>query len=299
MKKYFAAIEAGGTKFNCAIFDENKTILDECRIKTTRPDETIPQVIDFFTHNKTIDVNYESLGIGSFGPIDMDKSSKSYGNITKTPKPFWSNTPLVLPLANALACPVAFDTDVNAAALAEYRWGSAQNNDVVIYVTVGTGIGGGVVINGKPLHGLVHPEIGHIALRGHSKIKGICPFHENCAEGLASGTALNTIWKQNAETLAFDHEAWDIEAEVLSQLCYNLLVSFSPQKIIFGGGVMTNKKLIPEIIKKTEESLNGYLSFPDNISVSNIITSPGLGDKSGLFGALALAQTQALYTSSK
>lgn len=290
MKKYFAAIEAGGTKFNCAIFDDQKVIVDECRIKTTHPDETLAKVIDFFVNNKIINVSYEALGIASFGPIDLDPSSDTYGYITKTPKKYWSNTPLATTLSDALKCPVTFDTDVNGAALAEYLWGAAKNKDVVIYITIGTGVGGGVVINGKPLHGLLHPEIGHMTLPGHPKIKGICPFHENCAEGLASGTALNAIWKQNAETLPADHQAWDIEADVLSQLCHNLMVSFSPQKIVLGGGVMANKALMRAVTKKTEDSLNGYVCFPENVTLSDIISSPGLGEKSGLFGALALAQ---------
>lgn len=294
MNKYFAVIEAGGTKFNCAIMDQSKNIVAQCRIPTGSPDATLESVLAFFDNKIPVKQGYSGLGIACFGPIDMNQASPTYGYITKTPKPFWSNTSVAVPLAKKLDCPVAFDTDVNGAALAESFWGAGKGHEVVIYVTVGTGIGGGVVINGKPLHGLIHPEIGHMILPGHPSLKCTCPFHENCAEGLASGTAMNKIWQKPAETFDKNHQAWELEAIILSQLCHNLLLSFSPQKIIFGGGVMANQNLLDKVIVKTEQSLNQYLTLPHTLSLKDVISPTGLGLNSGLMGAFALAQTQAI-----
>lgn len=294
MKKYFAVVEAGGTKFNCAVMDQSKNVVAQRRIPTRYPDETMARVLSFFKKEMPAKQKYAGLGIASFGPIDMDQTSPTFGYITKTPKPYWSNTSIAVPLATQLDCPVAFDTDVNGAALAESLWGAGKGHDVVIYVTVGTGIGGGVIINGRPLHGLIHPEIGHMILPGYPLIKGTCPFHENCAEGLASGAAMGKIWHKSAETLDENHQAWDIEATILSQLCHNLLLSFSPKKIIFGGGVMANHSLLEKVIVKVEQSVNEYLTLPNSLSLYDVISPTGLGQNSGLFGAFALAQTQAI-----
>lgn len=290
MSKYIAAIEAGGTKFNCAILDAERCIISETRIDTTEPQQTMASVIEFFKSQKQQGYHFDQLGLACFGPIDLHKSSPTYGYITATPKPHWSNVAILPNLEQALACKVSFDTDVNAAALAEYYWGAAQDTEVCVYVTVGTGLGGGVVIQGKPLHGLIHPEIGHILLAPPDGIQGICPFHGNCAEGLASGKAMSEIWQQPAETLEDDHPAWDIQAKILAQFCHSLLVSFSPQKIVLGGGVMNKPGLIEKVVSNTEISLANYLSLPAGVTISDIITRPGLDQHSGLMGAFALTQ---------
>ncbi|MDT0596377.1 ROK family protein [Glaciecola petra] len=291
MTKYYAVIEAGGTKFRCAVINDKKQIVEECRVPTRMPKDTLADVLMFFKREKVNVGKYSALGIASFGPLDLDITSPTFGFITKTPKSGWTGTSLAVPLAQSLDCPVALDTDVNGAAIAEHMWGAGQRKSVVIYITVGTGIGGGVVIDGKPLHGLIHPEIGHTLIPGHPSISGVCPFHSNCAEGLGSGAALNEIWGQPAETLAPEHQAWDIEAHILSQLSHNLLVCYSPQKIIFGGGLFANEQLIDSIITKTERSLANYLSLPESISLNDVIVPTGLGQESGILGAFALAQS--------
>ncbi|MFT7559756.1 MAG: fructokinase [Flavobacteriales bacterium] len=289
MQHYFAVIEAGGTNFNCAIIDADRKILAETRIDTTTPEETLGLVINFFKTQKQDGYDFDVLGLACFGPIDLRSTSTTYGFITATPKPHWSNVAILPQLEKALQCRVYFDTDVNAAALAEYCWGAAQNTEVSVYVTVGTGLGGGVIINGKPLHGLIHPEIGHILLSPPDGIEGVCPFHGNCAEGLASGKAMSQIWQQPAETLNDEHRAWDVEAQMLGLFCHSLLLSFSPQKIILGGGVMYKPGLIEKVIECTKQSLGGYLTLPTDVTLGDIICRPGLGQYSGLLGALALA----------
>ncbi len=288
--KIYAAIEAGGTKFNCAIFDENRNKLDSIRLDTTTPDETLSWTIDFFQAQRDKGMQFEALGVASFGPLDLDKRSPTYGYITATPKPNWSNIDLIGPLADALNCPVALDTDVNGAGLAEYTWGAGQNCESLVYITVGTGLGGGVIINGKPLHGLVHPEIGHMLLPKIDGVTGHCPFHENCAEGYAAGRSMEHMWGQPAHTFEPSHPAWTRQVEVLAQVCHNLLVSLSPQKIIMGGGVMAQSHLLPRVIEATSQSLHGYLTLPPHLSISDVIVPPQLGDISGLFGAFALAK---------
>ncbi|MEQ5809294.1 ROK family protein [Alteromonas sp. NFXS44] len=288
LDQYYAVIEAGGTKFNCAIVDAARHIVEEIRIPTTTPEETLAACVSFFEAQRARGYHFSKVGIASFGPLDLDKSSDTWGFITKTPKPHWSFASLAPYFASALDCEVEIDTDVNAAALAEYRWGAAQEASVAVYVTVGTGVGGGVVINGKPLHGLVHPEMGHFKVIPPKGIEGVCPFHGNCVEGLASGTALGKIWGQPSDTLPDDHEAWDKLADVLAQLCHNLMVGFSAKKIVFGGGVMQKTGMMERIVYKTSASLKDYIVFPQGKSLDDIICLPGLGTRSGIYGALAL-----------
>jgi fructokinase len=289
MPNYYALIEAGGTKFNCAIADDNRNLLVQDRFDTTTPEETTAAVIDFFVQQQDNGYDFDKLGLACFGPLDLNPHSTSFGNITSTPKPNWSNVDIKSQLEKALNCVVTIDTDVNAAALAEYKWGASQNTDVNVYVTVGTGVGGGVVINGKTLKGLVHPELGHMLISGIDEIVGVCPFHGNCVEGLAAGKSLAKIWQQPAENLPEDHPAWDIEARVLGKFCHNLMVSFSPQSIVFGGGVASKNGLLEATVRYAEQSLKGYIVFPAGHSgLSQIITLPGLGSHSGVLGALAL-----------
>ncbi|WP_412971589.1 ROK family protein [Glaciecola sp. MF2-115] len=286
--KYYALIEAGGTKFNCAIANENRQIINEERFATTTPEETISQVVKYFEQQRKAGFDFSQLGLACFGPLDLNSNSASFGSITSTPKPKWSNVDIKTQLENALSCSVAIDTDVNAAALAEYKWGASQSTNVNIYVTVGTGVGGGVVINGQTLKGLVHPELGHMLISGVPEIKGVCPFHGNCVEGLASGKAMSEIWQQPGPELGDDHPAWDIEAKVLGNFCHNLMVSFSPQSIVLGGGVMAKTGLLEKTIDYAEQSLKNYIVFPYKQGLKQIITPPGLGLHSGLLGALAL-----------
>lgn len=288
--KLYGAIEAGGTKFNCAVFDEHRIQIDAVRLPTTSPEETLSRVIDFFQTHQERGVELSAIGVASFGPLDLNIQSPTYGYITSTPKPFWANVDLIGRLQRALKSTFALDTDVNGAALAEYYWGAGQECDSLIYITVGTGIGGGVVVHGKPLHGLIHPEIGHMLLPRIEGVQGQCSFHENCAEGYGSGRAIEEMWGQPAQTLAPDHPAWDRQALVLAQLCHNLMMSFSPQKIIMGGGVMAQSHLLEKVIQKTISSLNGYLTLPAHTSLSDVIVHPALGECSGLYGAFALAK---------
>ena len=286
--KHYAVIEAGGTKFNCAIVTPERDIVAETRIPTTTPEETLAATIAFFQQQVASGLSFTKLGIASFGPLDLNKQSSTFGFITKTPKPFWSDTDLVGTLSSALSCEVAIDTDVNGAALAEYRWGAAQNCDVAVYITVGTGVGGGIVVNGRPLHGLVHPEIGHMLVTPPEGQQGACPFHADCVEGLASGTSLGKIWGQPSDTFADDHPAWDGLAQVLASMTHNLMMTLSPEKIIFGGGVMQKQGIIDKVIHYTEVSVKDYIVMPEQVTFSDIICLPGLGTRSGLFGALAL-----------
>jgi fructokinase len=295
MKDYYGGIEAGGTKFVCVIANGPDDIFAEIRFPTTSPIETIQTAIDFFKDTIVKSkINLIALGIGSFGPINLHKKSKNFGSITSTPKAGWQNTNLVMPIKNNLHIPVLFDTDVNVAAIGEGKWGAAKNLDNFLYLTIGTGIGGGVIINGKPLHGLIHPEMGHILLnqdRIVDTFAGKCPFHQNCFEGLASGPAIKERWGSSANELDVTHPAWELEADYIAQALSSYICCLSPQKIILGGGVMQQNHLFPMIRTKTQKYLNNYIQ--SEIIMSNIddyIVPPGLGNQAGMLGAIALAQ---------
>ena len=285
----FGAIEAGGTKMVLSIGNEQNELIEQTSIPTEDPTKTIPAMIDWF-RGKGI----AALGIGTFGPVDLKKESPTYGWITKTPKPGWSDKPLLPPMQEALGVPALIDTDVNAAALAEWKLGAARGLNSCLYVTVGTGIGAGLVIEGKLVHGLVHPEFGHMLLRQEKEDPapdGFCPYHKGCLEGLASGPAIEKRWGRKAYDLPADHEAWDLEAAYLAQMCMNAVCGFSPEKIILGGGVMQQKHLFPLIRRKTLALLNGYVQAKEILeNIDSYIVEPGLGTKSGATGALLLAQ---------
>lgn len=285
----FGTLEAGGTKMVLSVGNENNELLEQQSIPTEAPEKTIPAMIDWFR-----DKGIVSLGIGSFGPVDLNPASETYGWITKTPKPGWSMKPLLPPMRDALAVPAAIDTDVNAAALAEWKLGAAKGLNSCMYVTVGTGIGAGLVIEGNMVHGLVHPELGHMLLRpeaGDPAPDGFCPYHKGCLEGLASGPAIEKRWGRKAYELPEDHEAWELEADYLAQMCVNAICAFSPEKIILGGGVMQQKHLFPLIRARTQRLLNGYVQHPAILDhIETYITEPGLGTKSGATGALLLAR---------
>ena len=285
----YGALEAGGTKMVMAVMNDSGEMLGSVSIPTKTPDETVPEMIGYFR-----DKGIAALGIGSFGPLDLNPASPSYGSVTESPKLSWRHFPLRQAFAEALGIPVMIDTDVNAAALAEYRLGAAKGKNSCLYVTVGTGIGGGLVINGEPVHGLMHPEIGHILLVPDPEDPspdGFCPYHTHCLEGLAAGPAVEKRWGVSGRDLPEGHPAWALEAKYLAQLCANAVLSFSPEIIILGGGIMQQKHLFPLIRREALRLLNGYIPeylFSDGMS--GYIVEPGLGTASGITGAYLLAR---------
>lgn len=288
MSPLCGGIEAGGTKFNCAVGSGPRDLVIK-RIPTTTPDETISRVIAFFREQKGI----SAIGIGSFGPLDLDPSSSTYGYITTTPKPGWASTDLAGAFRRALKVPVGFDTDVNAAAFGEWKWGAARGLDTFIYLTVGTGIGGGGMINGKLMHGLVHPEMGHIRIphdKSADPYPGCCPFHDDCLEGLASGTAIEKRWGQRGEDFPADHPAWIWESYYLALAITDFVCTLSPERIIIDGGLMEQTQLFPMIRKNVVQLLNGYIQAKAVLKdIEHYIVPPGLGAQAGLLGAIALA----------
>jgi fructokinase len=287
---FYGGIEAGGTKFVAAIGDGPENIIAKTQFPTTTPQETLGKVIEFFKEAK---IPLKGIGVASFGPLDLNKESAGYGSITATPKAGWSNTNLVKALKDALKVPAAIDTDVNGAALGEGKWGAAQGLDTFIYLTIGTGIGGGAMINGKPAHGLTHPEMGHILIP-HDPTKdpftGCCPFHNDCWEGLASGTAVGKRWGAPAETLPPGHKAWELESDYLASGIMNLILTISPQRVVLGGGIMKAAGLMGKVRKKVKALLNGYVNAAAiNENIEEYIVAPGLGDMAGVLGAIAVA----------
>ena len=285
----FGALEAGGTKMYMAVLNELHHIKDELIIPTQEPDITVPQIIRFFK-----DHPIDALGVGSFGPLSLNTSSVDYGTILSTPKLSWRNYPIYRILKSEFSIPIAIDTDVNASALAEARLGSGKGKSIVLYVTVGTGIGGGLIINGRPIHGAMHPEIGHMMIpyeSGDPAPNGFCPYHRHCLEGLASGPSIEKRWGISAKILPQDHPGWKLEASYLACLCANAVLAYSPDIIILGGGVMHRNFLYPSIRRKTIEMLNGYvpLSLLGN-NLQNYIVAPELGDHCGIIGSCLLAE---------
>ncbi len=282
------ALEAGGTKMVCSTGGADGRILSRESFPTLSPGETIPAIVAFFRA-----AGIGALGIGSFGPVDLNPRSKTYGHITSTPKPGWADFPLYRTLSEALGVPCGFDTDVNVAALGEYTLGAAKGLSSCVYVTVGTGVGGGIIMENNLVHGLVHPELGHIWLRPRADDPaphGFCPFHDGCLEGLASGPAIEKRWGKKAEDLPPDHPAWALEAHYLAQMCVDAIVTFSPERIILGGGVMQQAFLFPMIRAETLAMLGGYVRHEMILRrIDELIVPPGLGNNSGVTGALLLA----------
>jgi fructokinase len=291
----FGGIEAGGTKFVCAVGMGPDDLRAETRFPTTTPEETIAQAIAFFKAQAQKEP-LAAIGVASFGPVDPNPSSPTFGFITTTPKLGWAHTDLAGAISRALGIPVGFDTDVNGAALGEQRWGAAQGLNTFIYLTIGTGLGGGGLVNGQLMHGLIHPEMGHVRLPhdwAADPYAGACPYHGDCFEGLAAGPALEGRWGQRAETLPFDHPAWALEAHYLALGLVNFICTLSPQRIIMGGGVMEQPQLFPLIRRKTQELLNGYVQSPEILErIDQYIVPPGLGHRAGVLGAMALAEQQ-------
>jgi fructokinase len=292
--KLFGGIEAGGTKFICMVAASPDQIIAETRIPTTTADETIRRTIDFFSPF-ALKGELAAVGIGSFGPVDLNLNSPTYGFITTTPKPEWSFTDLLGGLKRALQIPVAFDTDVNAAAFGECYWIAENKNlDPLLYVTIGTGIGVGAIANGKPVHGLVHTEGGHLSIPHDKKedpYTGYCPYHGDCWEGLATGPALASRWGKPANLLEDDHPGWDLEAKYIALAFTNLIYLYSPMRIVMGGGVLQHKGLLQKVQLKTQQLLNGYVQSDMILNhIDHYIVSPGLGTRSGVLGAIAFAR---------
>jgi fructokinase len=274
-------LETGGTWCVAAVGTGPDDLDAIDRFPTTTPGETLGRCADFFTANGPID----RLGVGSFGPVDVDPASPSWGNVTTTPKPGWAHTPLARPLAAQLGVGVVFDTDVNAAAVGEQRWGAGQGSDPFVYVTVGTGIGGGVVAGGRPVHGLMHPELGHVRIphdRERDPYGGSCPYHGDCLEGLACGPAIADRWGTPGGELPDDHPAWPLEAEYLAHGMVALACVLSPHRIVLSGGVGRRPGIAQAVARRLEELLADYMPAPE-------IVAPALGDRAGVLGALALA----------
>lgn len=292
-QKFLGAIEAGGTKFNCLLADSNGEEISRIRIDTTSPEDTLSAVNQFFSSQVSSHGELLAIGIAAFGPVDVHRESPQFGHILKTPKPGWSHTDLASPLTHAFSCPVLIDTDVNAAALAEARFGAGAGCDTVVYVTVGTGIGGGIYSCGRTLTGALHPEMGHIGIQRLAvdrEFTGNCPFHGDCLEGLASGSAILARFGASLDEMDDPGPAVAIVGNYLGQMATTIILLLSPERIVFGGGVMNQSGLLPVIRQTVSERLNHYLPDVDIDSLGNLITAPGLGNDAGLKGALEMAR---------
>ena len=287
----YGGIEGGGTKFACLVARNPQDILVETRFHTTTPVETLEQVIAFFQPYKT---DLAAIGFSSFGPLDLNPASPAYGYVTATPKPGWSGADILGPLRQAFELPIAFELDVNAAAFGEWYWVEENHGrDPLVYFTIGTGIGAGIVANGRLVHGLVHPEAGHMPIPHDTLLDpfpGSCPFHWDCFEGLANGPAIRARWETAGENLPDDHPAWALEATYIAEAMANVIYLLSPQRIILGGGVMQRRHLFPMIHEQVQKILNGYIASPIiTENIATLIVPPALGNRSGVLGAIALA----------
>lgn len=281
---YYGAIEAGGTKFVCAISLENLEIVERVSIPTTTPAETLKKVFEFFDSYDLL-----AIGIGSFGPIDVNPNSKTYGYVTTTPKLAWKNYDFLGAVKKRYGIPVSWTTDVNAAAFGELKQGAAKGLESCLYLTVGTGVGGGAVVKGQLLEGYGHPEMGHMLMRLHEEdtFNGSCPYHLNCLEGLVAGPAIEQRFGKKAYELGADHIAWKLEAYYLAQALMNYILILSPEKIVLGGGVMKQSQLFPLIREELKQLMNDYVAMPD---LETFIVPPVLGDDAGITGCLLLAK---------
>ena len=283
------ALEAGGTKMVLAVYTENGRELERKTIPTQTPEETMPEMIAFFRDHAV-----DALGVGTFGPVDLDPKSDTYGHITTTPKLAWRDYPLLPALLDGRDIPAGIDTDVNAAAIAEVELGAARGCKSAVYITVGTGIGGGVYVDGKPVHGLLHPEVGHMLLAPHPddpNPRGVCPYHAGCLEGLAAGPAIAARVGGDAKALPDDHPTFAIEAYYLAQMCVNLILTLSPERIVLGGGVMQRTALLPMVRKETQRLLGGYVASPMvNERIDEYIVAPELFPVSGLVGSCLIGK---------
>lgn len=283
----FGALEAGGTKMVCAIGDEQGRILERISIPTRDPAQTMPEILDFFR-----DKALAAVGVGCFGPVDLDRRSETYGYITSSPKLNWRNYPMVQRFREALGIPVGFDTDVNAAALGEAVWGCTRTVENSIYITVGTGVGVGVIVGGRPYHGMIHPEGGHIfvAPREDDPMpKGICPYHGNCLEGLASGPAIERRWGRKGIELSEISAVWELEAYYIGQAICTYICTLSPERIVVGGGVMHQPQMLPLIRQEVQRQMHGYIQGKGMNKLEEYIVPVSLNDNQGVLGGVQLA----------
>jgi len=286
---YYAGMEAGGTKFVCMVASGPEDVRAQTSFPTTKPEETLGRAVAFFKAYQP----FAALGIGTFGPCDLNPDSPAYGQLSTSIKPGWKEANMLEPFRQAFDISIGIDTDVNVASLGEFTWGAGQGTEVLLYLTVGTGIGGGGVINGRMMHGLFHPEMGHIRLprADGDRFGGICPYHGDCLQGLASGPAMEARWGKPAAELSLDHSAWNMEAHYLAMAIQNYICTFSPNRIILGGGVMQQKHLFPLIHEEVKKLLNGYIRLPMILErIDEYIVPPGLADRAGVLGAIALAR---------
>lgn len=281
------ALEAGGTKMVMAVCDEEGNILEQASIKTAAPEDCVPDMVSWFAEKKV-----EALGIGAFGPTCVDPASKLFGSILETPKTAWKFYPFRQAFVDGLQIPVGYDTDVNAACLGEATYGAAKGLDYVVYVTIGTGIGAGVMAEGKLMHGMMHPEAGHILLRREpgDEAPSSCPYHDDCFEGLAAGPAIEKHWGRPAAELVDDDRVWDLESSYLAQGLATYILCYSPKMVILGGGVMHQEQLFPEVRTKVAKLLNGYLVTPEMKDLDHYIVPAGCGGKQGILGCLELGK---------
>ena len=280
----FGAIEAGGTKMLCAILDQNAKIIKETSIQTTTPEETSKQILSFFSSEKI-----SALGIGTFGPVDLHQQSPTFGSILNTPKLAWKNFSYIKSFS-CLGVPIAIDTDVNASCLGEATFGSSKGLENVVYITIGTGIGIGVITEGKLLHGMMHPEGGHMIISKNDKdnLECICPYHTNCLEGLASGPSIQKRYGKEANELKNDDKVWELEADYISQALVNIIFMLQPQRIILGGGVMHQEQLFPLIRQKVKVKINNYLLTKELENIDEYIVPCSLKDKQGILGSFKI-----------
>jgi fructokinase len=297
----FGGIEAGGTKFVCAVGDATGRVIAESRFPTRDPVTTLREVFDFFHAARAQYGEMQAYGIASFGPLNVNPRSAGYGRVVSTPKPGWSGFDLRGVVAGEFGRPVGFNTDVIAAGLAEARWGNGVGLPMLVYVTVGTGIGAGVIYQGQPISGVTHSEMGHIHVRRHPRdlqFAGICPFHGDCLEGLACGPAIIARTGKSLEETGDADEIWNIEADYLGQLCAHLVCTVSPYRILFGGGVMQQERLFKLTRERMHGLLGSYNAQPE-IQDDRFLCAPGLGNQAGVKGALVLAMDEAARSNSR
>lgn len=273
----------------CAIGNEDGEILNRISIPTQTPEITMPRLIDYF-----MDKEIDALGIGCFGPIDLNRKSRTYGYITTTPKLAWANYNITGVFREALGVPVGFDTDVNGSALGEAVWGCTKGLSDSMYITIGTGVGAGIISNGKLLHGMLHPEAGHVLLRKHPEdaYEGGCPYHRTCLEGLAAGPAIEARWGKKGAELADQKAVWELEAFYIGQALVNYIMILSPERIILGGGVMHQEHMLPLVREEVKRQLAGYIKTKELEDMEHYIVLPSLNDNQGIMGALKLAMDE-------
>ncbi len=281
------ALEAGGTKMVCAIGNENGEIFEQVSIPTETPTVTMPKIIEYFKER-----NIDALGIACFGPVCLDKNDPKYGYITTTPKLYWRDYNILGACRKALGVPVGFDTDVNGSCLGEAVFGSAKGLDNVVYLTIGTGIGAGIMVDKRLLHGNLHPEAGHILLKRHpeDKYEGKCPYHKDCFEGLAAGPAIEARYGRSAKEMADDKRVWDMEGYYIAEALSVYILTLAPHKIILGGGVMHQLQLFPIIRNYVKEFINGYVNTREINDIDNYIVPASLHDNQGIIGCLVLGR---------